>query len=273
MGRAVAASLSRQLKQSVVVVNKPGVAGAAGVVQMKATPPDGYTLTMVPVGVFREPHLRPTPYDPINDLAYIATVLTYDFAVAVKADSPFKTVKDLVDYAKAHPGDITYGTPGAYTGNHVVLAVLGKSQGAEFNHVPYKGDAEAISALMGGHIKAAVVTNSVLPHLKSGALRALATADEARNAFFPNVATLKELGYDVVVPSPLGIAGPAGLPAPIVQKLDQAIKASLDDPEVKQAGDNFGVRMYYLNNEAYTAFAKKDFATQKSVVGTMGLGL
>jgi tripartite-type tricarboxylate transporter receptor subunit TctC len=273
MARAVATSLSRQFNQSVIVLNKPGVAGAAGVVQMKTTPPDGYTLTMVPVGVFREPHLRQVPYDPIRDLTYIATVLTYDFAVTVKADSPFKDMKQLLDYAKSHPGEITYGTPGSYTGNHVVLALLGKQNGAEFNHIPYKGDADAINALMGGHVKASVVTNSVLPHLKSGAVRVLATADEARNPFFPDVPTLKELGYDVVVPSPLGIAGPAGLPTVIVQKLDQGIKAALDDPDVKRAADNFGVRMVYLDHDAYTAFAKKDYADQKTVIGNLGLGL
>jgi tripartite-type tricarboxylate transporter receptor subunit TctC len=271
MTRALAASLARQLNQSVVVQNKPGAAGAMGVIQMKSTQPDGYTLTMVPVGVFREPYLQKVPYDPIGDLTYIASVLTYDFAVTVKADSPFKTMQELVDYAKKHPGEIDYSTPGKFTGNQVVLAMLGKQQGTAFTHVPYKGDADAINGLMGGHVKSAVVTNSVLPHFKSGTVRVLATSDEARNPFFPGVPTLKELGYDVVVPSPLGIAGPAGLPAAIVEKLDQAVKTALEDPEVKSAAENFGVRMFYLDHEAYTAFAKKDFAAEKALVVNLGL--
>lgn len=271
MARVVAASLSRQFKQSVVVTNRPGAAGAMGVVQMKSSAPDGYTLTMAPVGIFRQPYLESVAYDPIRDLTFIATILTYDFAIAVKADSPFKSVKDMVDYARQHPGEITYSTPGRYTGNQVVLAALGKNQRVEFNHIPYKGDSDATNAIMGEHVKAGVITNSILPHLKSGAVRVLATSDEARNPHFPGVPTLKELGYDVVVPSPLGIAGPANLPAPIVQKLDQAIKAALEDPEVKKAAENFGVRTYYLDHNAYTGFAKKDYASEKALIAELGL--
>ena len=271
MTRALAKSLSQQLKQTVIVENKPGVAGAMGVIQMKSSAPDGYSLTMAPMGIFREPHLQSVPYDPIRDLTFIATVLTYDFAVTVKADSPFKTVQDLVDYAKQHPGDIDYSSPGRYTGNQVVMASLGKDQNVEFTHIPYKGDADATNALLGQHVKAAVVTNSILPHFKSGAVRVLATADAERNPYFKDVPTLKELGYNVVVPSPLGIAGPANLPAPIVEKLDQAIKAALQDPEVKRVSENFGVRTYYLGHNEYAAFAKKDYASEKALIDDLGL--
>lgn len=271
MTRALASSLSRQLKQTVVVENKPGVAGAMGVIQMKSSAPDGYMLTMAPMGIFREPHLQSVPYDPIRDLTFIATVLSYDFAVTVKADSPFKTVQELVDYAKKHPGDIDYSSPGRYTGNQVVMASLGKNQNVDFTHIPYKGDADATTALLGQHVKAAVVTNSILPHFKSGAVRVLATADAERNPYFTDVPTLKELGYDVVVPSPLGIAGPAGLPAPIVDKLDQAIKVALEDPEVNRVAENFGVRTYYLDHDDYAAFAKKDYASEKDLITNLGL--
>jgi len=269
MARAVATSLSRQLNQSVIIQNKPGATGAMGVIQMKSTPPNGYTLTIVPVSIFREPHMQSVSYDPIRDLTYIATILTYDFAITVKADAPFKNVQQLVEYARKHPGEIDCSTPGQ--GSQVVLAMLSKNQGVEFTDIPYKGDAEAINALLGRHVKSSVVTNSVLPHLTSGAVRVLATADEARNPFFPNVPTLKELGYDVVVPSPLGIAGPADMPASIVEKLDQAIKTALDEPDVKRAAENFGVRTYYLNHDAYTAFAKKDYMDEKALVTNLGL--
>jgi len=271
MGRAVAASLSRQLKQSVVVENRPGAGGSLGVVAMQTAKPDGYLLTMAPVSIFRQPHIQPVSYDPIRDVTYIATVLTYDFAVTVKADSAFKTVKDLVEFAKKHPGELTYGSPGRYTGNQVVLAMLGKREGLELSHIPYKGDTGATTALLGEHIKTAVITNSILPHVKSGAVRVLATADEARNPAFTDVPTLKELGYDVIVPSPLGIGGPANLPDAIVQKLDQAVKAALQDPEVKAAANNFGVRIHYLDHNAYGAFAKKEFESQKPLISDLGL--
>mgnify|MGYP001168687668 CR=1 FL=1 len=271
VGRALAESLSRQLGQPVVIENKPGAAGAMGVIDMMNAKPDGYRLTMAPVGIFRQPYLQKTRYDPIRDLTYIASFLTYDFAVTVKADSPFKTIKEFVDFAKKNPGEIDYGTPGRFTGNQVVLAALGKKEGTQFTHVPYKGDSDATAALMGGHTKAAVVTNSILAHVQSGAVRVLATADKERNPAFKDVPTLVESGYDVIVPSPLGIAGPANLPQEIVDKLDQAVKKSLEDPSVKQAMDNFGVRTYYMDSKTYTDFAKTTFAAEKDIIGTLGL--
>jgi len=271
MGRALAASLSRQFKQSVIIENRPGVGGSMGVVAMQTAKPDGYLLTMTPVGIFRQPHIQPVSWDPIRDVTYVATFLTYDFAVTVKADSEFKTVKDLVEFARKNPGEVEYGSAGRYTGNHVVLAMLGKREGLALTHIPYKGDAGAISALLGEHIKTAVVTNSVLPHVKSGTVRVLATADESRNPAFTGVPTLKELGYDVLVPSPLGIGGPANLPEAIVQKLDQAIKAALQDPEVKTAANNFGVRTYYIGHKEYADFAKREFEAQKPLISDLGL--
>ena len=271
VGRALAESLSRQLGQPVVIENKPGAAGAMGVIDMMNAKPDGYRLTMAPVGIFRQPYLQPTRYDPIRDLTYIASFLTYDFAVTVRDDSPFKTIQDLVEHAKKNPGEIDYGTPGRFTGNQVVLAALGKQEGIEFTHIPYKGDSDATAALMGGHTKAAVVTNSILAHVQSGAVRVLATADKERNPAFEGVPTMVESGYDVVVPSPLGIAGPAGLPQEIVDKLDQAIKAALEDPAVIRVMDNFGVRKYYMDNKTYSEFAKTTFAAEKDIIGNLGL--
>lgn len=271
VGRALADSLSRQLKQPVVVENKPGAAGAMGVLDMLNSKPDGYRLTMAPVGIFRQPYLQKTRYDPIRDLTYIASFLTYDFAVTVKADSPFKTIKELVEFARKNPGEVDYGTPGRFTGNQVVLAMLGKNEGVTFNHIPYKGDSDATAALLGGHTKAAVVTNSILTHLKSGTVRVLATADKDRNPAFEGVPTLVESGYNVVVPSPLGLAGPAGMPQEIVEKLDVAVKNALEEPEFKRVLDNIGVRTYYMNNKEYADFARKTFAAEENILKNLGL--
>lgn len=270
-GRALAESMSKQLGQPVIIENKPGAAGAMGVLDMMNAKPDGYHLTMAPVGIFRQPHVQETRYDPIRDLTYIASFLTYDFAVTVKADSPFKTIKDFVDYAKKNPGKIDYGTPGQYTGNQVVLAMLGKNVGTEFIHIPYKGDSDATAALLGGHTQAAVVTNSILNHVQAGTVRILATADEARNPAFGDVPTLREADYNVLVPSPLGIAGPANMPQDIVDKLDNAVRAALEDPTFKKALDNFGVRSFYMDNKTYSEFAKTTFASEKDIVTNLGL--
>ncbi|TDF64563.1 tripartite tricarboxylate transporter substrate binding protein [Cupriavidus sp. L7L] len=268
--RALAENLSRQLKQPVIIENKPGAGASMGVTEMMKAQPDGYRLTLTPVGIFRQPHLQPGRYDPVRDLAYIAAFLEYDFFVTVPADSPFKTVRDIVDYAKQNPGVVNYGTPGRFSGNHVVMAMLSNKYGVKFTHVPFKGDSDSINSLLGGHLRMAVITNSVLPYMQSGKVRVLASAGNVANPIF-KVPTLKELGYDVLVPSPLGIAGPKGLPKPIVEKLDRAIKLVLDDPAFKKVLDANGLRTVYMDNEAYSNFARKAFADEEKVVKNLGM--
>lgn len=227
VGRALAQGLTKQLKQSVIVENKPGAGGTLGVVDMLRAKPDGYRLTMVPVSVFRQPYVQKTQYDPVKDLTYVASFTAYDFILGVAADSPFKTVKDVVDYAKNHKDGVDYGTPGKFTGNQVAMALLAKAAGVQFTHVPFKGDSEATNALLGGHVKTMVSTNGIRNFMDSGKVRALAIAAETRPPAFANVPTFREAGYDVVVPSPLGLAGPKGLPQAIVHKLEAAVKAAL----------------------------------------------
>ncbi|WP_027017084.1 tripartite tricarboxylate transporter substrate binding protein [Comamonas composti] len=271
VGRALAMSLGKQLKQSVIVDNKPGAGGTLGVVEMMRTRPDGYRLTLVPVSVFRQPYVQKTQYDPIRDLSYIASFTAYDFILAVPADSPFKTVKDVIDHARSGKDGVDYGTPGKFTGNQVVMAQLGKAAGVSFTHVPYKGDSEATTALLGGHVKTLVSTNGILNFMETGKVRALGIAADQRPPAFANVPTFKEAGYDVVVPSPLGLAGPKGLPQAIVQKLDAAVKAALEDPEMQRVIKNYGIRTDYRDHKAYSEFAVKNFAQEKAIVQSLGL--
>ena len=271
VGRALAAGLGKQLKQSVVVENKPGAGGTLGMGEMQRAKPDGYRLTMVPVSVFRQPYVQKVSYDPIGDLSYIASFTAYDFILAVAADSPFKTVKDLVAAAKTSKGGVSYGTPGKFTGNQVTMALLGKAANVPFVHVPYKGDSEATNALLGGHVQAMVSTNGIRTFMDSGKVRALAIAAEQRPAAFANVPTFKEAGYDVVVPSPLGLAGPKGLPAPIVEKLDAAIKAVLATPDWQRTIETYGIRSDYRDHRAYADFARTSFAAEKAIVESIGL--
>jgi len=271
LGRALATSLSRQLKQSVVVENKSGAGGTLGVVDMLRAKPDGYRLTLVPVSVFRQPYVQKTPYDPIRDLTYIASFSAYDFILAVAADSPFKSLKDVVNFAKSNKEGVDYGTPGKFTGNQVAMALLGKAAGVPFVHVPYKGDSEATTALLGGHVKTIVSTNGILNFMESGKVRALAVAADKRPPAFASVPTFREAGYDVVVPSPLGLAGPKGLPPAIVQKLDAAVKAALDDPDMQRVIKTYGVRTDYRDHQAYAEFARSNFDAEKSIVQSLGL--
>ncbi|RCJ07269.1 tripartite tricarboxylate transporter substrate binding protein [Cupriavidus necator] len=268
--RALAENLSRQLKQPVVIENKPGAGASMGVTEMLKASPDGYRLTLTPAAIFRQPHLQPVRYDPVRDLTYIAAFLEYDFFVTVPVDSPFKSVKDIVDYAKRNPGIVNYGTSGRFSGNHTVMAMLSNKYGVKFTHVPFKGDADSINSLLGGHLKMAMIANGVLPFMQSGRVHVLASAGDVENPIF-KVPTLKALGYDVTVPSPLGIAGPKGLPNPIVEKLERAVKRALDDPGFKKLMDSNGVRSLYMDSEAYSRFARKAFVDEEKIVKNLGM--
>lgn len=271
IARALGVSMGKTLGQTIVIENKAGAAGAMGVVDMQTAKPDGYRLTLAPVGIFRQPYIQKVSYDPVRDLSYIATFMTYDFILTVPANSPIQTLQDYVAWAKQHPGEMDYGTPGKFTANHVAMALLEKKTGITLNHAPFKGDADAINALSGNHIKSAIFANSILPLVQAGKVRALATAAPQRPAAFADVPTFREAGYDFDVPSPLGVAGPKGMPQEVVQKLDNAIKAAMDDPGFQQVVANYGIRTDYQGHQAYNAFAKKAFAQEKEIVQGIGL--
>lgn len=271
IARALGASMGKTLGQTVVVENKAGAAGAMGVVDMLTARPDGYRLTLAPVGIFRQPYIQKVAYDPVRDLTYIASFMTYDFILTVPASSPIRTLQDYVAWARQHPGQMSYGTPGKFTANHVAMALLEKKTGIQLNHAPFKGDADAISALAGGHIQSAIFANSILPQLQAGKVRALATAADRRPEAFADVPTFREAGYGFDVPSPLGIAGPKGLPQEVVRKLDAAVKAAMNDPGFQQVVANYGIRTDYRDHQAYTAFAQQAFAEEKAIVQGIGL--
>jgi tripartite-type tricarboxylate transporter receptor subunit TctC len=176
-----------------------------------------------------------------------------------------------MDYAKAHPGEITYGTPGNFTGNHVAMAQLEKLTGVKFTHVPFKGDAETVNALLGKQIKVGVFANSAHTYIQSGKMRALATMADKRPPAFANIPTLRESGYAIDVPSPNGIAGPKDLPNDIVIKLQNAVKAAMEDPAFKKQLENNAVRPYYLDSATYTKFAAEMFKREGEIVKGLNL--
>lgn len=271
MARALALGMGKSLGQTIIIENKPGAGASMGVVDMKTAKPDGYRLTLTPVGIFRQPHIQKVNFDPVADVSYVGAFMTYDFLLAVAADSPFKSLKDVVDAAKRDPGAVNYGTPGKFSANHVAMAMLEQKAGVQFTHVPFKGDADSINALLAGHTKTALLANTVQPYLSSGKMRALAIAADKRSEAFADVPTFRELGYAFDVPSPLGIAGPKGLPPDVVQKLEAAMQSAMQDAAFKQVAANYGIRLAYRNAQDYSAFAKKAFAEEKAVVQGIGL--
>lgn len=270
--RVFAEAATRTLGGSVVVENKPGAGGTLAALSLRSARPDGHTLAQAPMGLFRIPHMqKKQSFDPIADFTYISCLTGYTFGLVVPADSPIKSIKDLIEYAKANPGKFTYGSPGANTSPHLAMEEFSERAGIKLNHVPFKGNADAMVALLGGHIMSVSDSTGWAPHLEAGKVRLLATYGSKRTKRWPDIPTLTELGYDTVSDSPFGLIGPKGMDPAVVKKLDDAFKAALADPKVIEIVDRFDQPVVYMNSADYTAWAKSTYEAEKKTIERLGL--
>jgi tripartite-type tricarboxylate transporter receptor subunit TctC len=270
--RALATATEKHLGQSITIENKAGAAGALGPMQMAATAsPDGYTVAQIPITVFRAPFMMKTTFDPTQDLTYVIALTGYTFGVVVRDDAPWKTFGEFLADAKANPGKINYGTPGAGTSLHITMEQIAKQQGIKWTHIPFKGNAETTNALLGGHIHAVADSTGWAPLVNSGKFRLLVTWGVGRTKNWPNVPTLRDLGIDMVSNSPFGIAGPKGIDAKIVKVLHDAFKKGLDEPSYREAMAKFDQELFYLDGADYRAFALQQIAEQKRLIEELGL--
>lgn len=271
--RALAESAGKVLGQQVVIENKPGASGMLGPNELVKAAPDGYTLSQLTIGVARLPHMQKMQFDPLKDFSFIACLTGYTFGIVVKADSPFKTVKDLVDFAKANPGKFSYGSTGNGTTPHLAVEEFASKAGIQLNHVPFKGSSDGLQALLGGHINAHSDATGWAPHVDAGTMRLLATYGSKRTKRWPNVPTLNELGYDTVSDSPFGIGGPKGMDPAVVRKLQDAFKKTLEDPAVLAAFDKYDQPVIYMDSAQYTQFIRETFAKEKVTIERLGLAM
>lgn len=269
--RALCASAARQLGQTLVVENKAGASGMLGLKALATAKADGYTIGQVPISVTRFAQLGSVQLDPMKDLSYLARVSGQTFGIAVRADSPYKTLKDLVAAAKAAPGKITYGSAGIGGATHVGMEEFAAVAGVHFNHIPYKGGAPALQDLLGGQLDALADSSSWAPHVKAGKLRLLATWGAKRTVDFPEVATLKELGWDVVVDAPNGIGAPKGLDAAIEKRLREAFRAAANGPEFLAACDKIDAPPMYLDGPDYAAYIATTYKRDTQLIERLKL--
>ena len=238
--RALGVAAGKVLGQPVVILNKPGGASSVAMASLKNEKPDGYTIGVLASGGVISQHLRKVPYDSARDFTPIIQYAVYLYAMVVRADSPWKTFKDFIEYAKANPGKIRYGTGGSGTPQHLVMERLAMKEKIKWTHIPFQGNAPAVAAILGGHVEANPGTSEWKPHVQAGKLRLLAAFGEKRMTEFPEVPTLVEMGYDIVAPSLICIVGPKGIPPQIVQTLHGAFKKAMEDPDfinVNKVGD------------------------------------
>lgn len=271
--RALAKYAEKELGQPVAVVNKAGAAGSVGVGAIAAAKPDGYTIGVSTYGpLTMAPHMYDLPYNPLTDFEYIMGYGKYMYGPCVRSDSPFKTLKDLVEYGKANPGKIKYAHPGLATPNNFGMIYLAKFTGAKWEGVTFKGAPEGVSACLGGHVD--IVSQNpldVVPYIKAGRLRLLASFCDTRWEWVPDVPTARELGYPFDVVSWLALGAPKGTPAPLMEKLRSVFKRAMNDPEFLDILKKMYIPVVYRSPEEYKKLVEEGYRENEKMILELGL--
>jgi tripartite-type tricarboxylate transporter receptor subunit TctC len=270
--RALAEIAGKILGQNILVENRPGAGGTLGPGQMALTAkPDGYTIAQFPLGMLRVPHMQKVAWDPINDFTFIIGVSGYTFGFVVRADSPYKTFNEYIDAARKSPGAINYGSTGIGTSPHLLVEELAAAAKVDLNHVPFKGNADQMQALLGGHVMAASDATGWDKFVDGGQMRLLVTFGDTRTARWPNVPTAKDLGYNVVSTSPYGLVGPKGMDPAVVKVLHDAFKKAMDDPKHTELMTQLNQSVWYRSGDDYRKWAQETFVKDKALIERLGL--
>jgi tripartite-type tricarboxylate transporter receptor subunit TctC len=244
--RALAASTQKHLGKAVVVVNKPGGGGTVGVVEAQRAKPDGYTLVTAITPLTILPHQVKTTFT-YRDFEPIINVVQDPVMFQVRADAPWKTLKEFLDYAKRSPGNITVGNSGAGGGVHLIALAFEKAAGVQFNHIPFAGGGPSVTALLGGHINAVSVSPPEgIAQVKAGKLRIMALFSESRMKDFPDVPTVREQGVDFALGQWRGLAAPKGTPPQAIGILHDAFKRGMEDPAFVRNAADMSVTLAYI---------------------------
>ncbi|GHC71708.1 hypothetical protein GCM10007320_07000 [Pseudorhodoferax aquiterrae] len=269
--RALCQVASTVLGQAIAVENRVGASGMIGAKVLASARPDGYTIGQIPISVTRFSQLGMLQADPRKDYSYIARSSGQTFGIAVPSNSPYKTLAGFVAYAKANPGKLTYAHAGIGGATHVGMEEFASVAGVQFNHVPFKGGAEALQGVLGGHVDALADSSSWAPHVESGKLRLLATWGEQRTPRFKDTPTLRELGYNVVVDAPNGIGAPKGLDPAIAAKLRDAFRQAVASPEFKAVAERIDAPILYLDGPDYEKYVHQVYARETVLIDKLKL--
>jgi tripartite-type tricarboxylate transporter receptor subunit TctC len=271
--RALADAASKNLGQPIIVDNKPGAGGTVGPAAMAATAkPDGYTISQTAVTLLRLPLMQKTTWDPEKDFTYIIHLTGYAFAAFAGGNTPFKTWQDVVDYAKANPGKVTYGSASGTGGSlHLGMEQVAAKAGIKLTHVPFKGAAELDVAVVGGHVMLGAGGVSAKALADAGRVRMLNVWTAKRTKQLPDTPTLTELGYPYVIDSPFGIGGPKGMDPKVVAKLHDAFKKALEEPSVLAVLERYDMIPNYKNTADYRTAVTEQIALEKQLLERIGL--
>ena len=269
--RPLANAARKVLGQPIIVENMGGGGGTVGPQIVASKPPDGYTLGVMFRSSVVAWHMGKLNFNPV-EVTHIMNYSGLLMGIAVRSESQWKTLQEFVEYAKKNPGAVTYGSPGVGTTAHLPMEEFAQDAGLQFVHIPYKGDAGTVPALLGGHVNAISATSAAwAPLVRAGKVRLLGIYWEKRSAAFPQVPTLTEAGYKVVEPCPIGVFGPKGLPKPIVQKVHAAFKKAMDDPDFQKVLKSLDMPALYLDPADSEKLILKDNERYRKLVEKLGL--
>jgi tripartite-type tricarboxylate transporter receptor subunit TctC len=270
--RLLCREAEKLLGQPIVIINKAGAGGTIGTAAIASSKPDGYTIGFTPHSpMILIPHLEQLPYNPARDFQMIMQFGGMNFGVVVKSDSPFKSFKDLIDFARQNPKKLTYGTGGPSSMQNIIMGQIAKKEKVEMTHIPFKAMTDAQPALIGGHILFAA-GNFNYSLFDSGVLRILMLLREERSAEYPQVPILKDMGYDFPVPTYLCVAGPKGLPDGVVKKLEDAFTKAMKEPAfIKGMKEDLRMPVVYRNSRDLDQYVKDNHEHYGRILKDLGL--
>ncbi len=272
-GRALFNAAKPYLGQPIIAENKAGGGGSVGINLMLNKAPDGYTVAILPcVAVMTAYHMGKINFNPVGDLTHIYRYSSYQNGLVVRADAPWKTIQEFIKYVKENPQKVSCGTPGVGTASHLMMEDFSMLAGnLQMTHIPYKGDAETNTALLGGHVDSVLTSTSWAPLVDAGKFRLLVTFTSERLERYPRVPTFKEVGYEMAYTSPLIVVGPKGMPKPIVKKLHEVLKKASDHPEYLATLKKLDLPSIYLPLEDLETAARKESDAIGRTVRKLGL--
>lgn len=271
VARALAQAAEDHLGQPVVVVNKPGGGGAVGMGEGARAKADGYTVTMITVELVTLPHLGLAPIS--HEMFEPVIRVNLDpAAVTVRADAPWNTLEEFLDYARQNPGKVKVGNSGTGAIWHLAAASLEKKAGVQFNHIPFNGAAPAVTALMGGNVDAVTVSpGEVLSYVTAGKLKVLGVMADERVKQLPDVPTLKEQGIDLSIGTWRGLAVPKGTPEEVIAVLHDAFKKAMEDQSFIDFMDKSGLGIGYLNGKQFAELIRTENDNFKELISSLGI--
>lgn len=274
--RALSSAIPEFLGQSMIVTNKPGGGAQIGTAFAANARPDGYSMLISYGGLEQTfaPHIRKLPYKPLNGFTPITPISIYDCVILVNADAKWNTIEELIADAKQNPGSIKFGRSGTLGTNHVFQMLFKKETGVAMKvNIPLKGGSKTMSNLLGGHIDVAFLGHPIsMEQFKAGKVRFLATAGAQRNAFTPEIPTLKELGYDIVLGNVKGIAVPSGTPDKVVEKLHDSIMKATQSKSFIKMMNSFNQPVVTMEQKEFAQFVQDEYDRWGKFIKEEGLG-